>query len=92
MIDINSICVEGSDILTKAHELTAIPSLYIGFTSTYIILLIIGLIGFSDNRDRLNFFIIWLISLFVSGMVIIFLTLSPITIQNISNFIIKFFS
>ncbi|MEK6880674.1 MAG: hypothetical protein AABY22_13740 [Nanoarchaeota archaeon] len=77
-------------ILIEAHKSVAIPTLLIGWIATIILFLIIGLFSIDGSRGSnpyRRFMIIWTISIFISGLIVLFLASSPFAIQKISGWI-----
>ena len=73
-------------ILSNAHNLTAVPSLWIGAISTAFLLLLIGLIAFDSEAGKLKFTFVWFIWFLFSGVIFLFLSYSPNSVQFIMNY------
>ena len=80
------------EVLIIAHKATAVPSLILGIIFIFLVLLIVGIITFDSSKGRSKFFIVWLISLFISGLGIVFLSIAPNFVQSISEIASKLWS
>ena len=87
---LNNVCsITSEEILVNAHNLTAVPSLIIGFILFSFILLLTGLIILNTKQGRIKFMIIWGMTNTLSSIIFIFLILSPNLIQTITNTILN---
>lgn len=77
-----------SQLLLAGHQTFSVPSLIMAWIITLLSFLIIGLFSIDGSRGShpyKKFTIIWFISLILSGLIVLFLILSPNTTQTIIN-------
>ena len=88
MLNITQLC-EGlpEQILSNAHNLTAVPTLWIGGISSALLLLIIGLIAFDSEAGKLKLTLVWFVWLIFSGVLFLFLTYSPNSVQSMMSYL-----
>jgi len=79
-----------SQIITKCHALTTIPSIIILLISQFILTLLFGFIIVKENRGKL--FLIAIVSLIFSFGIALFLMFSPNSVYSLSEFFSKLFS
>lgn len=76
------------EILINAHQLTAIPSLIIFYVLSMILFLGMGI--FLIDREKSNyrkFLLIWIVSVILIGILVLFLIFSPNSVQWIANLV-----
>lgn len=79
-------------ILLEGHKAIAIPSLIYAWIGFLLILLVVGLLiinGRRGNHPYRKFILIWSITATLSGFLILFLSMSPVHVQSVKNFILN---
>ena len=75
------------------HEATAIPSLLIGYIGFSLIVLVTGLLMIDGRRSGYGkFMLIWIISSILAGLVVLWIAMSPETINLIATTVTSWFS
>ena len=88
MIDITP-SLSQEQILSLAHKATAIPSLVIFYILFSLVFLGTGLLLIDSKKSGYGkFLLIWGVSVFAGGLIVLWLSLSPSTVQWIMNIFI----
>jgi hypothetical protein len=72
--------------LLNAHKTIAVPELILLFACVFILFFIIGMILIKGGQSKMKFIGVWVLSLVLSFMLLMFFVFMPTTIQNIINF------
>ena len=82
--------LSSGQLIEMSHKYSAIPSIWISLLSSWVVFLVVGLLTI-DSRKGKNpygkFLLIWVLSVVISGVVGIFLTISPHLISNLMGFL-----
>ena len=76
------------ELIAEAHQITALPSLVMGYIATAIIFIFVGWIMIDPRKSGYGkFFTIAIISLLLIVIVFLFLAFSPNLVQTIKEFV-----
>ena len=82
-----------NQILLEAHRHLVVPEIIIFYIAFILIFLIVGLFLINPEKSNYSkFWIIWIISVLIGALVIVWIYYSPDTMQSAANFILNLFS
>ena len=84
--------MSNKDIISKAHTLTAIPSMIILFISMIFIFIVVGMISIEGKKSRLKYIGILALGISISCLILLALVFMPNVVNSISQSLINLFN
>ena len=77
------------EILTEAHNITAIPLVIWFYLFSFLSMLVLGLFIFEYKNGKNKFLLVWFISFVLSSAFLTFLIFSPLLINDFTNWVLS---